>query len=532
MQPKRKYNKQINLSLIENNTELACYRCGSTNYKKAGSIAGKQRYLCRVCCRHFTGGLDYTNYKPGYLELGDDVWDASEIGVKIAKHTRESKLIFLYFKQDWLKEEAKRFIKYQATNKSFSNLQKHIHNLSDFSDFLSQAYPSITSDDLTREIIVDYLDLLNQKKLANATKNKYLATLKLFFETCNINSWFHTPSYLIRNEDYGKIPNCLPRYIPEEVMQQLNQHLEALPEPVMRMVILIQETGLRIGELLQLPLNCLKFDTKGEPYIQYMNCKMRKEDTKPISLELAKVIQEQQQYIRQNLGESFEYLFCARHRGNYRDKNPFHPKSEVMCDQTFVKFLKQLVEEFDIKDNSGKHWNFQTHQFRHTVGTRMVNLGVPLHIIQRYLGHESPQMTMTYAHIHDETLRKEVEKYHSSRVVNFQGEAAELDETVLSSNDDLEWFKKNVQARALEHGYCARPKVLGNCNIPGFDGCYNCPHWRTNKNFLPILKDTLERTNNVLIKAQNCGWELQVNKNVPIKENLEKVIKTLEADND
>jgi hypothetical protein len=297
------------------------------------------------------------------------------------------------------------------------------------------------------------------------------------------------------------------------------------------MVILIQETGLRVGELLELPVDCLKFDAQGNPYIQYMNWKMSKEDTKPIFFELSKVIQEQQEYIGQYLDPGFQYLFCAR-TGRKQRQNKFEPKPEVMTDQVFIKFLKQLAQEFDIQDKSGKFWNFQTHQFRHTVGTRMVNLGVPVHIIQRYLGHESPQMTMTYAHIHDETLRKEIEKYHETRVVNFQGETAELDETILSSNDDLEWFKKNVQARALEHGYCARPKVLGNCDIPGFDGCYNCPHWRTNKNFLPVLKDTLERTNNVLRKAQSCGWQLQVNKNTPIKENLEKVIKSLEAGND
>ena len=29
-------------------------------------------------------------------------------------------------------------------------------------------------------------------------------------------------------------------------------------------------------------------------------------------------------------------------------------------------------------------------------------------------------------------------------------------------------------------------------------------------------------------KARNCGWELQVSKNEPIKHNLEKVIKSLE----
>lgn len=531
MQPKPKVNKQIKLKILPDNAEIVCYRCGSTNYKKAGLISGKQRYFCQVCCRSFTGGLDYTKYKFNYLEVGNDVWEASDLGVKIAEHTRESKLVFLYFKQDWLKEIAKKFIKYQATNKSFAHLQKHIHNLVNFSDFLSQNYPSITFTNLTREVIVDYIDFLDKKKLANATKNKYLATLKLFFETCNINSWFHTPPYLIRTEDYGRIPHRLPRYIPEEVMQQLNQHIEALPEPVMRMVMLIQETGLRVGELLELPFDCLKFDANENPYIQYTNWKMSKEDTKPISLELCKVIQEQQEYITQHLYPGFQYLFCARD-GRKQPKNKFEPKPEVMTDQVFIKFLKQLAQKFDIKDKSGKRWNFQTHQFRHTVGTRMVNLGVPLHIIQRYLGHESPQMTMTYAHIHDETLRKEIEKYHESRVVNFLGETAELDETILSSNGDLEWFKKNVQARALEHGYCARPKVLGDCDIPGFDGCYNCPHWRTNKNFLPILKDTLERTNNVLEKARNCGWQLQVNKNTPIKENLEKVIKTLEADND
>ncbi|WP_240047037.1 tyrosine-type recombinase/integrase, partial [Staphylococcus aureus] len=39
------------------------------------------------------------------------------------------------------------------------------------------------------------------------------------------------------------------------------------------------------------------------------------------------------------------------------------------------------------------------HAFRHTVGTRMINNGVPQHIVQKFLGHESPEMTARYAHI-------------------------------------------------------------------------------------------------------------------------------------
>ena len=529
MQAKSEASKQVNLHISENKSENFCYHCGSKNYYKKGRKRGKQRYFCLVCRRYFCEDFDPINYKYNYLKLGDDVWHASEIGLKISPYRKESKLIFLYLKQDWLKDAVKKFIKYQAVSKSFGQLKKYISYLNKFSDFLSQKYPSISLKELDREVLIGFIDFLNQSHLSANTKNHHLGTLKTFFEIGNINSWFDVPAYLIRPEDYAKPTKCLPRYIPEEVMQQLNRHLERLPEPVMRMVLVIQETGLRIGELLQLSLDCLKFDHKKEPYIQYMNWKMSKEDTKPISEELAKVIQEQQQYIKQNLDESFEYLFSARKLGKYRDKNPFQPKPKVMSDHSFINFLRKLTQEFDIKDKSGKRWNFQTHQFRHTVGCRMVNLGIPLHIIQRYLGHESPTMTMVYAHIHDQTLRKEIEKYHSERVINFKGESASLEKKVLSSNDDLEWFQKNVQARALEHGYCARPKILGDCDIPGFDGCYNCPHWRTNKNFLPVLKDTLERTNNVLSKAKNCGWDLQVYKNIPIKENLEKVIKSLES---
>jgi integrase/recombinase XerD len=83
----------------------------------------------------------------------------------------------------------------------------------------------------------------------------------------------------------------------------------------------------------------------------------------------------------------------------------FTPVPSVMRAQPFVRYLNILAAKFDICDFTGKRWKFQSHQFRHTVATRMINNGVPQHIVQRYLGHESPQMTAMYAHIHDSTLR-------------------------------------------------------------------------------------------------------------------------------
>lgn len=350
-----------------------------------------------------------TNPEPIKLQLtptniffSKDNWEACELGLRVNTHRKEKSLSFQNIHQIWLKQLVKRYIMYAATNKSFHTLQSYIACLNRFSRFLLDFYPSINLSKINRSLILEYLNYLNNKGLSPSSKRNSLCTLKTFFDTGSANQWFEISPCLIRPEDYPKQTKSVPRYIPEEVLKQLNQHLDALPEPVMRMVLIIQECGLRVGELCQLPINCLKQDTREGWYIQFMRWKMGKETTLPISSELAAVIIEQQNYIRENLDRSFDYLFCAKYPPRFNinpNKKDFLPKPTVMYHKSFVRFLKDLSEDFDIKDNSGKRWNFQSHQFRHTVATRMINNGVPQHIIQRYLGHDSPEMTARYAHI-------------------------------------------------------------------------------------------------------------------------------------
>ena len=57
------------------------------------------------------------------------------------------------------------------------------------------------------------------------------------------------------------------------------------------------------------------------------------------------------------------------------------------------------------------------------------------------------------------------------------------------------------------------------------------PHFRTNKNFLDLHKDQLARTKKVLTKAYKYEWQLPIKKNESIRQNLELIITTLEADN-
>jgi len=83
---------------------------------------------------------------------------------------------------------------------------------------------------------------------------------------------------------------------------------------------------------------------------------------------------------------------------------------------TVGKELNKLAAKHHIKGVDEKIWCIQPHQFRHTVGTRMINTGVPVHIVQRYLKHTSPEMTMNYAHLHNSTMKAEFAKFQGKMV--------------------------------------------------------------------------------------------------------------------
>ena len=282
------------------------------------------------------------------------------------------------------------------------------------------------------------------KNLAEKTRLNTLVDLNTFFTLCSRNSWLDvSDKVLIYKEDYPRLKKPLPRYIPQEVLEQINQHIETLPESVMRMVLVIQEAGMRIGELCRLKFDCLRQDSAGDWWLNYYQFKMKKDHTISVSKELVGVIQEQQEYIRSNLNSSFGYLFCGRNNTRH-----FMPLDKPMNPSAFTDYLKRLVATNNICTASGEIWDLTAHQFRHSVGTRMINNGVPQHIIQRYLGHETPAMTATYAHIFDSTLKKEIAKYQG-RTVNISGQVLSTENPELETTD-LQWFKRNVHAQSQQ----------------------------------------------------------------------------------
>ena len=440
-----------------------------------------------------------------------DIWDLKRIGVTTNLSQSSVRLGFLIIRQPWLRSAGKLYVKYCLPLYSASTCRTRVQSLACFSDFLAEKYPQATAEAITRRLLLDYLNYLQKRMRAGCAKNNVL-NLRNFLEMSYREGWLPIgPEPLIYDEEVPQPPKPLPRYLPSAILDQLNSHLGDLTAPWRRMILILEECGMRISELLQLPVDCLTQDARGMHYLRYLQGKVRRENAIPVSAEIARLVQEQQAEVRAGRTAS-EFLFP-----NF--------KGGVLKQAIFAHRINRLAYDHDIRGADGKLFRFQAHQFRHTVGTRMVNLGVPHHIIQRYLGHKGPEMTSRYAHIHDTTMRDKLSEYLKGSLVDVTGRTVAQDG--VNDSSDLQWFTRNIMAQALTNGYCAIPTVAGPCPHP--NACLNCAHFRTDATFLDVHRAELRETEQIIGKAEANGWIRQVEMNTRKRTSLVNIVTALEA---
>jgi integrase len=441
-----------------------------------------------------------------------DVWDLQRMAVPISLSLSNVTLSFHRIRQPWLRKPVKAYIRYCLTICAEGTCRTRLQSLTCFSEFLMQERPKGTAKAITRKLLLEYLSYLPARVCVSVRKS-HLLNLRNFLETAARERWLPiAPERMIFDDEIPRPPKAQPRYLPAAVLDQLNSHLGSLKAPWMQMILILQECGMRISELLQLPLDCVTQDARGTFYLRFVQGKMKREHTIPVSQEIARLIQEQQQVVRAT-ERSTALLFP-------------NAKGGVSKQQSFAQQINRLAYDHQVRDATGKLFRFQSHQFRHTVGTRMINLGVPHHFIQRYLGHLGPEMTNRYAHIHDSTMREKLSEYLQGTLVDVTGKA--VPEGPLDTSD-LRWFTRNVMAQALPNGYCAIPVVAGPCPHP--NACLSCAHFRTDASFLDVHKAELRDTERVITKANANGWTRQIEMNERKRNNLVNIVTSLERAN-
>jgi integrase/recombinase XerD len=360
--------------------------------------------------------------------------------------------------------------------------------------------------------VLGFLHTLQSENLSAGTRAGTTTYLRAFLETCGRQGWGGiTDRPLIYRDDYPRLGAAVPRYLPSEVLNQLEAHLQRLPDTLQRMTRILAECGMRISELCSMPIDCLLRDDDGDYFLRYYQGKQRKEHVIPISREVAAVVQEQQVAARAQQREvAARWLFPGR-------------AGRPLVRQTLPAALNRLAAECGVVGPDGRRVWFEAHQFRHTVGTSLINNGVPQHLVQRFLGHESPEMTNTYAHIFDSTLKRALDDYRTKKV--------DITGTVVASwgdpiPDDALLLKRTVLAQALPNGHCHLPIQAGPC--PHANACLTCTHFRSSERFLPNLKQQLAETERILQWARDNHATRQLEMNERVRKNLVNMITALE----
>ena len=445
--------------------------------------------------------------------LNKDTWYTIEdLRLKMNPHNKILTINFGAIKQDWLKLLSKLYILIRSQrNYSVTYLNQDVFHLTRFSRFLGSKliFNPVHIDNCLFEEFDYYLrsikSNITKKSLSESSISLNFKTLNNFFTLCRREGWIDVNTYWFKGKyKFSRVNQDEIDYLPEEVWNQLEENLYLLPEQIQRMVLILRTTGLRIGELLNLPFNCLR--RRGNKW--YLRLKSEKydiEDELPITaIELVTIIQEQQNYIKKYFGEKHCYLLCSNYRikimgdkrWEFRNPNP-----RIMRTETFNKWLNRLSQKANIRSKDGELWYFKSHQFRKTVATAMTNAGVRDLVIQKYLRHRSPDMQRHYKHLLKQVLGSEYEELTTSKkYVDITGNVVA---SYKPTSPVTEIIRRRMYQITTQYGECHRPTLKKPC--PTVNACWKCKEWRVSSDDLPYLKKDLQRVEDELKSALALG---------------------------
>jgi integrase len=447
-----------------------------------------------------------------------DAWRAGELGVPAARG--RDAVSFTGIDPPWLRDGVKRWARQRlAVGCAFNTICAGAFAFKHFSRFLADGGPpAVRPQDIDRALLERYLAHLASLPLAASTKSLARVFLRAFLEENRRYRWVPTipAGATIYPEELSSRRRSLPRFIPEFVMGQLEseENLAQLRAPYRSLIVLIAETGLRAGDACALPFDPLLADSAGWPCLRFASAKMRAEHQLPLSARAVEAIRTQQDHVRQICPGGTPWLSPSR-----SDRQRPIPYETLR--RAFVRWQQRI----QLRDETGSPTTVTIHQFRHTLGTRLINSGVPQHVIQRLLGHASPEMTAVYARLHDTTIRAEFERYCQTRV-DVQGRLLGFDPQAVTA--DAEWVKHRLSRAAdtLPNGYCGRPPQQ-DCPHP--NACLTCPDFQTTAEFLPVHRQQAELTRELLSAAEAAGRQRQASNHRTVLINLDKIIASLQT---
>jgi integrase/recombinase XerD len=242
-----------------------------------------------------------------------------------------------------------------------------------------------------------YLKYLTQKHYSTKTIARQLSSLKQFF------SFLFSERYISINPVHEisspKLSKSMPKILTEDEVTALMTTAQKKSGPegtrLIALLELLYATGMRVSELVSLPLSAFSISERGVRLI-LVKGKGRKERMIPLP-ELASSALDTYMQLRLHFSGRREtpWLF------------PSNSDTGYLTRQRLGQLLKELALDAGLDPSK-----VSPHVLRHAFATHLLNHGADLVSVQKLLGHEDISTTEIYTHVATDRLQELVNACH------------------------------------------------------------------------------------------------------------------------
>jgi len=292
-----------------------------------------------------------------------------------------------------LRSSESRFLRYLQAERRLSDnsLRAYSSDIQIFFSFLSNQGISAFAE-VTPAVIQRFLADALAHDISHRSNARRISSLRAFFAFLSRGGEIAVnPFSLI---DLPRAGHGLPKILSQAEVDKLLQPPSAETPLVARnlaMLTLLYATGLRVSELVALPLAACNFSAQ---FLRIIG-KGGKERLIPFAMAAGSRLEKYARYHRPQIlaGKRSPYLFVTR----------------AGKPMTRLRFW-QIVRDQAI--GAGIFTPISPHTLRHSFASHLLAHGADLRAVQMMLGHSDAATTQIYTHVEDERLRRIHQKFH------------------------------------------------------------------------------------------------------------------------
>ena len=369
---------------------------GITIVKEKKSVYGTVSYGEAVTILYFRNVLKFLGPEDLRDEIEKDVWELKNLDIKIRSNPiyNVKTLDFRKIYQPDIREECKKAVYMNLQYEAIGTVQGELTIMRIFSEYLQKEYSKIKScSEIDREVLEEFLIHLSTKDTSHSANSSYVISLRRQLETIGKIYSYERLEHLFINTDIPPEVNAEFRVYSDDEMKRLNAEITQMDVQIARCLLIHQMLGTRISDTLTLRPDCLTREN-GQDMIEIYQVKTKRYK-KPISQELAKLLQSSIEYTQEKFGDT-EYIFV-------NEKEPDRPM-QYMAIKTKVM---SMIQEKQLKDDHGELFGFGTHMFRHYYGVKLTEMHLDDWTIARLLGHKRLNNVQHYRKMSNQRMADE-----------------------------------------------------------------------------------------------------------------------------